>query len=179
MKRVKYDPDIPTIEGGERMVRKRPALKLWLPVKGGEGSGNFSHEGRPGEVGGSGAGGERIYYHGTVDKFAKSIQKHGILGKKVGMGQHWTPTMDDKDHVFVADDYKTAAYWAEAAVDNHGGKAVVIEVHIPADQASKLEDDPDVSNRYLREEKLRNHALRWKGNIPASWIAKVEPSKGW
>jgi hypothetical protein len=29
----------------------------WVAVKGGEGSGNFGHEGRPGEVGGSGEGG--------------------------------------------------------------------------------------------------------------------------
>jgi hypothetical protein len=36
---------------------EKPALKLWTEVKGGEGSGNFNHAGRPGQVGGSGEGG--------------------------------------------------------------------------------------------------------------------------
>jgi hypothetical protein len=57
---VKFDPKLATLKGDERMVNppaKEPSLKLWLPVKGGEGSGNFEHAGRPGEVGGSGPGG--------------------------------------------------------------------------------------------------------------------------
>lgn len=51
-----------TLEQGIKLMASPPTL-LWLKhrgdksVKGGAGSGNFGHAGKPGEVGGSGAGG--------------------------------------------------------------------------------------------------------------------------
>src|SRR5450756_1166289 len=38
-------------------LKKDVLIRAGFPLKGGEGSGNFGHEGRPGEVGGSGGGG--------------------------------------------------------------------------------------------------------------------------
>lgn len=51
-------------------------------VKGGPGSGNFGHEGRPGEVGGSASS---VVLHGTSSKNLVSIMKNGLqpqTGKK-------------------------------------------------------------------------------------------------
>lgn len=46
--------------------------KAYVPMcQGGEGSGNFGHEGRPGEVGGSGPGG------GISERASKAISKYG------------------------------------------------------------------------------------------------------
>lgn len=42
---------------------------------GGEGSGNFGHEGRPGEIGGSGSGGELTE---KSNKFSKGFSKHNL-----------------------------------------------------------------------------------------------------
>src|SRR5450756_1256155 len=38
-------------------LKKDVLIRAGFPLKGGEGSGNFGHEGRPGEVGGAGGGG--------------------------------------------------------------------------------------------------------------------------
>ena len=48
---VKFDKTLATLKGDDRMIVPADS------TKGGEGSGNFNHAGRPGEVGGSGEGG--------------------------------------------------------------------------------------------------------------------------
>lgn len=52
-------------------------------IKGGQGSGNFNHQGRPGEQGGSGEGMPSTAVHGTLATSVDDIFKEGIkLGKK-------------------------------------------------------------------------------------------------
>ena len=50
----------------------------WAPIKGGAGSGNFEHEGRPGEVGGSGEG-------GGVAKISQKTVKDWTMGGHTGI----------------------------------------------------------------------------------------------
>ena len=63
-----FDPDdeFTVEEGGKK------ELTEWL-TKGGSGSGNFNHAGRPGEVGGSGS-----VFHGTMEEFGDKIAKEGL-----------------------------------------------------------------------------------------------------
>jgi len=63
---------------------------------GGQGSGNFEHAGRPGEVGGSGGGGGSqpsytlskgtVLYHVTPTSNVGSIRKQGLLARESGKG---------------------------------------------------------------------------------------------
>ena len=48
-------------------------MKIPILLKGGPGSGNFGHEGRPGERGGSGEGGENIKETGPISKALKEL----------------------------------------------------------------------------------------------------------
>jgi SPP1 gp7 family putative phage head morphogenesis protein len=54
-------------------------------IHGGPGSGNFGHEGRPGQVGGSGAGGG-FAFHGTSGEFVESIRQTGIRPSSGALG---------------------------------------------------------------------------------------------
>jgi len=60
-------------------------MKAKFVFKGGTGSGNFGHSGRPGKVGGSGSGDYKfVGYHGTNNK--DSILRDGFNIGKAGSG---------------------------------------------------------------------------------------------
>ena len=52
--------------------------KSLLEIKGGEGSGNFGHAGRPGEVGGSGDGGSVPEKSEAIIKISKQLDERGV-----------------------------------------------------------------------------------------------------
>ena len=73
-------------EGPVNMTTLECTRRAITKTLGGSGSGNFGHEGRPGEVGGSGEGsGYTIEYHGTTPENAKAILTSGKF--RVGSGQ--------------------------------------------------------------------------------------------
>lgn len=133
--------------------------KTMLALKGGEGSGNFGHAGRPGLVGGSSSGGVTVY-HGTVDQFKDNIIKNGILSSRAS-------SVSKKGHVYATSDIESAKYWAENKVDDLGldrtkTKLFVFEIIIPADVLAR-----DVQSQGSNDYQI-------KGDIPAEWIVGVQ-----
>jgi len=68
-------------------------VKMYFVLKGGEGSGNFGHEGRPGEIGGSQEGG------GSSEGSSTKVGKHTFdkYPEKVGSGVK----INDKEYVLT------------------------------------------------------------------------------
>lgn len=83
-------PVAPEMVAGEPAPMPDDEMKA---AKGGAGSGNFGHEGRPGEVGGSGSG-------GGVDKQIGTIAR-------VGSGEGETPIYELQNTKGIADEYNT------------------------------------------------------------------------
>lgn len=142
-------------------VAYKAAYEKLLSVKGGEGSGNFGHAGRPGLVGGSGEGGGGgvTVFHGTVSDFKDSIEKNGIRSSMAS-------SVSKKGHVYATTDIESAKYWAENKVDDLGldraaTKLYVFEIRVPADVLAR-----DVQSQGANDYQI-------KGDIPPSWIVGV------
>ncbi len=138
---------------------------------GGEGSGNFGHRGRPGEVGGSGEGGRqeeinnsRIVFHGTKQVCIKSILSKGILssGTKKNYGMEFYSGAR-KDAVYFAEDFESAKTFAQEATKHGRGAWAVVKVRVPAN--SLVVD--------TRDKMTGGKSYYFKGNIPLGWIESV------
>lgn len=149
--------------------KKNTTRKEFDPSQPRNENGQWSETGAGGSRSGR-SGGDVIVHHGTSSKFINNIKKRGLLGSKAGTGQGWQPTTNDKGHVFFSQDRKTAEYWASNTIENHGGKSAILKVRIPKSEISKISKDPDAFGK---------GALRFKGDIPPSWIVSIEEGKGW
>jgi hypothetical protein len=163
-----------TAEQAKKWLRKNDIrivafLEAEVENKGGEGSGNFGHAGRPGEIGGSSDdGGTGVaLMHGTSSTNIASIKKNGILQNKSGESQGWVADQSDRA-VYLAKDRATAEYWAEAAAENREGTAVIVKVVIPDSYSNLLSSDPDT----------QNIGIRFKGDILPDWIVDIERLTG-
>ena len=146
-------------------------------MRGGQGSGNFGHEGRPGSVGGSGDNtsineDSQEFLHGTTSEFVDGIKLHGLLASKMGQGQGVAPEMGP--HVFFSNQRPTAEYWGENAVENNGGKVMILTIRVPKSAQSRISEDPDA--KYVKGNPV---AFRFEGDIPPEWITNIEEGKGW
>jgi hypothetical protein len=108
-------------------------MHLVLRVKGGSGSGNFGHEGRPGEVGGSAPGtGDRANW-GTFDQTGPTIVYHGttsdavqsILDGGLHRGGEW---MGRPKSVYFTTSKENAADWASSHASNYEYVIVAFEI---------------------------------------------------
>ena len=140
--------------------------------KGGEGSGNFGHEGRPGLVGGSGpgggsgAGGEgastqtgergQIYYRGTSYNVAVSLKREGI---KRGDSFYGRPP----SVYFCSSPEEAAVYARLMGADKAYG---IVEVHVPKGE-TLIPDDVDKDFGAYR-------SYRVERDIPPDWIGEIK-----
>lgn len=79
----------------ERRVA-RAFLFLGRTVDGGPGSGNFGHQGRPGEIGGSGKGGGKAFRTGSKESGYVGMRKNPVFS---GIAEH--ARANDDYHVFI------------------------------------------------------------------------------
>ncbi len=143
------------VEKIERMVSRR---------KGGSGSGNFGHEGRPGEVGGSGSEGDgRMVFHGTLSSRLPSILQEGI---KSGRYQNWK--VSGRNKVFSSSKRETAeGFGLAVALNNHEDHFVVLKIAVPKNIKIEQEfpEEPEL------QESTGSHII--KGAVPKEWIQDV------
>jgi hypothetical protein len=137
-------------------------------LKGGEGSGNFGHAGRPGEVGGSSPS---VGYHGTTEAALDSILKNGIIPKA-------DRTFDEKSlyegdragAVFYAENKKHAEIYAYSRWSSEGelrgSNAVILKLQIPETAQPKIDKE-----HFGRR---KGEAYYLKGKIPPEWIVGYE-----
>jgi len=138
--------------------------------KGGEGSGNFGHSGRPGEVGGSSsdtAGG--TFYHGTHGYLMNEIADGGIKPQSTHTFEEDSGyyTGDRADAVFVTRNYESAKEYAKMTAGNLADaeeiddkvSAIIFKIKVPKGTEMNYDSMDDFKgSRYF------------KGSIPASWI---------
>lgn len=165
-------------------------------TKGGEGSGNFDHEGRPGMVGGSAPSGgaaeitidpeiarrlslvsnlnESVVYHGTTEQALNRIKIDGL--EPVFAGQNFPQDMyigDRKASVYLTNSPDTAAYYARQAKtkikEKFGvdSKPVIIKFVVPRERFSQfIADRHDPSSVYT----TKTIPPQW---IQSYWVAKA------
>jgi hypothetical protein len=158
----------PLAAGGQVALDELPRLK----AAGGQGSGNFGHGGRPGEVGGSSAVGgrgeaadtaERIargdaMFHGTTKAVVDKILKEGL-------------NPDSQDRVFLTHNLDKAQYYASTNTDDLV-QGVVLEVKVPESEVHRLEE--------IKSARGLPSRLVIKGRVPPEWIhvhSKFEDGK--
>ena len=129
--------------------------KTLLALKGGQGSGNFGHAGRPGLVGGSSSGG--TFYHGTTSEAAEYIKKNGLEISKASRNSK-------KGKVYITSSKDNAAYWAEDKLDYFGldkntTDLVIFEIQIPEGVILDRDTQSTSENDFVHT-----------GNIPPEWI---------
>jgi hypothetical protein len=131
-------------------------------------SGNYGHDGRDGEVGGS-ALSRKLLYHGTIDQCVQDIMKNGLVpqgGKGADSGAVGSSTLAGTyaakavGHTYFTQDKRAAGLFAGyASKANPGSKAVVLEIRIAKSYANMLEKDPNTKGQNLS-------SLRLQGAIP-------------
>lgn len=124
-------------------------------IKGGDGSGNFGHAGRPGLVGGSAEGG--VFYHGTTSAAAETIKQNGLEISKASRNSK-------KGKVYITSSKDNAAYWAEDKLDYFGldrneTDLVIFEIRVPAGVQLDRDTQSSSENDFVHV-----------GNIPPEWI---------
>jgi hypothetical protein len=156
--------------------------------KGGSGSGNFGHEGRPGEVGGSGEGelgnsgsgkpapGTTTYFHGTAGDVTNKILKNGIKAQSDArtFEEENFYTGARKDSVFVSSDFDMAKYYGENALNSLSGKyntIAVFKIEIPKGVKLKVDRADDFLRFQAGNEKGKSYYH--KGIIKPEWIKSV------
>lgn len=157
--------------------------------KGGEGSGNFNHEGRPGMIGGSGPGGTAstsnqpanidpqtlIVYHGTQDELLTSIKEKGLIPGGGGMTWRTSESRyyvgDRAVSVFMTKNKNEAMQYAEHAAFVHNdyyetvAHPLLLKITIPKEFQNKIVTEPDNPN-----------IVRLDTTVPPEWITPVEAS---
>jgi len=133
--------------------------KAMLAMKGGAGSGNFGHAGRPGLVGGSSSGG--TFYHGTTSEAAEYIKQNGLRIDKASRNSK-------KGKVYITSSIENAKYWAEDKLDYFGldkntTDLVIFEIRIPPGVQIDRDTQSASANDYVKT-----------GDIPADWIVGFE-----
>lgn len=150
---------------------------LRLSVKGGPGSGNFGHAGRPGERGGSAAGGSgdtsttfsSRAYHGTSSSYIQAIKKKGIVAKSSSGGDDWAKkhgytvqtikVAGQEVSVYVTNDLSQAENYAHIAAEMSGSNPAIVAIDVPSDAITMFKSDENDSLGF-----------RFEGTIPPEWI---------
>lgn len=145
--------------------------------KGGAGSGNFGHAGRPGLIGGSSRSGsatskipEKILFHGTSREAIDKILMNGLIAGAGRGGDAWLIQnnpfayqayhLGDRDvAIYMSPDKEHAEQYAELASEITDSDPVLLKIRIPKEEASKLEEDD--------QDEL---GLRFCCKIPPEWI---------
>lgn len=121
-------------------------------VDGGEGSGNFGHSGRPGEVGGSGPG---VYYRGADYSGSMHIKSEGV--KRGGEWYGRPPS------VYLCSSKEEAEVYANLM--HPDAPYGVAEIHVP--EGEKLIED-NVDKDFGAE-----RSFRIEKDIPPEWVKSV------
>lgn len=131
-------------------------MKLRIVYKGGEGSGNFGHSGRPGKLGGSATGGAKSKFTSStgggankknpfklpsIDGMKFGNKKHGRSSSRVYNGND---TMEDLIDKFRKTGYKVTSHTGDYASMYHPNlSGVKIQFHRVDDFTTDIElDEP-------------------------------------
>ena len=152
---------------------------LTAALKGGPGSGNFGHAGRPGQRGGSAPGSGvpgaenepgQTFFHGTSSAYTESILRHGLEAGRAKGATAWAEqagwgsvvtrvkVAGQEVSVFIAPSKEMALTYGDYAARLTGQEAVVFEVRVPESHAAKVKKDEN------------SEGLRFEGAIPPEWI---------
>jgi len=155
-----------------KVIKAGPSVVVLC--KGGEGSGNFGHEGRPGEIGGSGEGGADVY-HGTAEHYAKSILKDGLVSGTGSENLNFSESV--KGRVYVSAEAGEAFAFAVEATTNEFQRGVK-EGKYSATDSKKLQvlmivaaKDTFPESEYKGKE---NTQFRSNKPVPSSAFRRVE-----
>lgn len=143
-------------------------------LKGGEGSGNFNHAGRPGEVGGSAPA--LVAYHGTKDDLLKSIKEKGLIPGGGGLTFRTSESRyyigDRAVQVYMSTDKTEAAQFAKHAAWKHNEyyeqqvHPVILKITIP----------PEFQDKLIKDESAPS-IVRLDTPVPPEWITLEEELK--
>jgi hypothetical protein len=150
------------------VLRPCPRSEI-VVVKGGEGSGNFGHTGRPGEVEGSTSEGG-VFYHGTIESRARKILKEGLTPGKFMNYDKELYEGDRKSVVFMSTDKKVAEYYANNSFEY--SNPVILEIRVPRGKTLYK----DMAPEYKKEGKGTSYFK--VGKVPASWIVSAKFAGG-
>lgn len=157
-----------TLAESEIVVLPRPSV-----LKGGPGSGNFSHAGRPGKVGGS-APSSVTFYHGTSSTYAESILKNGLIpGKSIGSDSWahkngWGGAVSkafvegNQVNVYMTPDINLALLYAKRVSMHVVAEPLVLKVMIPSN-VKGLKLDP-----------MDDKGIMYTGSIPPDWLSVID-----
>lgn len=125
-------------------------LRFILRFKGGKGSGNFGHKGRPGSVGGSSSSAVlktgMTAYHVTVKSNVDSISKTGLRPASE-VGQGFSTVEYDVDGVFVGNAEQVKIMHSQLSEYTDPKDLVVYEVYLP--KGTKVHEDPIIPESSL------------------------------
>ena len=135
--------------------------------KGGPGSGNFGHGGRPGQRGGSTPGTGNVYrgewgdvFHGTAEKFVDSILKNGVVP-------------DEK--IFASERFDVATFYARNAVDRFKVKKCAVLVLHKDDFPEKYFPDQHSSAELMTEKTIPPERIKRIELYSVSQFSKDKP----
>jgi len=159
----------------EIMSEKKTFTLDELIGKGGKGSGNFSHSGREGHVGGSGlssdgaidkdSSGPVYVYRGEYSKLESQILEKGIQAKvwDKRKASVYMTTSEKEAHMYGIDKSFDKNKKAEAWV------YAVVKIEIPEKYKSSLLPDEKDTTKYGRP-----GAVRIEKKVPKEWIKEVK-----
>lgn len=132
-------------------------------TKGGSGSGNFGHAGRPGLIGGSAEENGKLakrpvpMFHGTSTEAAEYIKKEGLTVQ--------SDTVSNRpDSVYFTTDKAVAIGYGQMA---GLGEFVIIEFEIPSQYSDKVKQD-EWDAKYGQTDDYR-----MESNVPPEWIKSI------
>jgi len=132
----------------------KAAYEKYTSIKGGAGSGNFGHAGRPGEVGGSSSGfntDNKVNHApgtgGTIvskNRFTPEAGGYMYHGTRMPDGQEYL-IADSDGVVYLTDDYLEASGYAEggALSSDYGGTPRVVAVSLAAGKIVNVQSEID------------------------------------
>lgn len=116
-----------------------------------------------------------ILFHGTSDKFLKSIQKHGLVPRGLSGKSTYEGKLESlPDRVYLTDVY--APQFGLIAVDKHGGNLMIVGVKV---EESRLLPDSDFEEDGKHHHKFTCGLECLKSTGTASMIGTVQPIKIW
>jgi len=178
------ESEVIALSRGADFVGKK-SLIIPISIKGGPGSGNWGHAGRPGLRGGSGGAGVTLTFGGaskpvwsedrqrvevSAQKLIDSVGERGI-----GKGKSWHGR---EPSVYLAENPEVALGYVLERSTNFAGieansivQGVVFEVRVPASEIGSLVPDTMVPG-IIAGRVMSGENWRVPRDIPTSWITK-------